>query len=164
MLTNSKFWWFNTHFDDKGPIAREESAKLIIKNSQHLLKSDSDTVILTGDLNCEEKDEPYQLFTGRRYHEKSSKIDVAHGLFCDSRYEICRPHAPNTTSFGHSATFTGFNSSVKPVRIDYILISDNALVKTKSIKVLNHGVMSNRYDDGLYISDHRPIIADVLFQ
>ncbi|RHZ79306.1 hypothetical protein Glove_149g44 [Diversispora epigaea] len=157
LLTNLKFWWFNTHFDNEGRIAREESARLIIKNSHHLLKSDSEILILTGDLNCEEKEEPYQLLTGKKYIEKSLKTDE---LFCDSRYEITRPHA---TSFGYSNTFTGFSPNVKPNRIDFILINDNVLLKNKSVKVLNHGVMPNRYDDELFISDHRPVIADLLF-
>ncbi|CAG8512612.1 11129_t:CDS:2 [Diversispora eburnea] len=158
LLTNSIFWWFNTHFDNEGRIAREESAKLIMKNSHDLLESDSETLILTGDFNCEEKDKPYQLLTGEKYIDKSLKKEE---LFSDSRYEIMRPHA---ISFGHSNTFTGFSPDVKPIRIDFILINDNALLKKKFVKVLNHGVMPNLYDDGLYISDHRPVIADLLFQ
>ncbi|CAG8508461.1 3921_t:CDS:2 [Acaulospora colombiana] len=150
-FTNSTFFFLNTHLDDRGHIAREESAKLILEKYRELLKISSDAVVLTGDFNCKESDEPYRIITGKR--ETGLKFPILR----DTRYEISRP---KTTSFGDSYTFTGFSPDVEPVRIDFIFASDNAL-SNGSVKVLNHGVMSNRYDDGMYISDHRPVIADL---
>ncbi|CAG8757931.1 1354_t:CDS:1, partial [Cetraspora pellucida] len=161
LITGQKFWFINTHFDDKGSRSREESAKLLLKNSQDLLKS-PDIVFLTGDFNCQEEDEPYQLLTGKKYVNNNDKSQSDHTLipFGDTRYEISNRSIE--TSYGFSNTFTGFSSSVKPIRIDFIMVNHNSL-EEQNIKILNHGTVPNLYDDDLYISDHRPVIADFIF-
>ncbi|CAG8450916.1 6186_t:CDS:2 [Dentiscutata heterogama] len=139
-----------------------QSAKLILRNSQDLLMS-PDIVFLTGDFNCEEYDEPYKLLTGKKYANNNDKsqsdnTNLASMPFGDTRYEISNKSIE--TSYGFSNTFTGFSSSIKPVRIDFIMVNNNSL-EAQNVKVLNHGTMPNLYDDNMYISDHRPVVADL---
>ncbi|CAG8452631.1 8543_t:CDS:2 [Dentiscutata erythropus] len=164
LSTGKKFWFINTHLDNAGPLAREESAKLILRNSQDLFKS-PDMVFLTGDFNCEENDEPYKLLTGKKYANNNDKsqsdnTNLVLMPFGDTRYEISNKSIE--TSYGFSNTFTGFSSSVKPVRIDFIMLNYNSL-EAQNVKVLNHGTMPNLYDDNMHISDHRPVVADLIF-
>lgn len=51
-----KFYYFNTHFDHKGRVARVESAKLIVKKIREIAGKKA-TVVLTGDLNVEPESE-----------------------------------------------------------------------------------------------------------
>ncbi|CAH1762954.1 9915_t:CDS:2 [Entrophospora sp. SA101] len=88
-----------------------------------------------------------------------TKNDLKMEAFVDTRYKIS---GEGKESYGHSNTFTGFNADVEHVRIDFILVHQQSLTGD-NIKIINHGVMENQYDDGLYISDHRPVIADILF-
>jgi endonuclease/exonuclease/phosphatase family metal-dependent hydrolase len=44
-------WYFNTHFDHVGQVAREEAGKLIMKKMQELVP-EGDVVFLTGDFNA----------------------------------------------------------------------------------------------------------------
>nr|CAG8530868.1 11284_t:CDS:2 [Entrophospora candida] len=154
LQTNSTFYHINTHFDHLGIQARSESAKFIVNYTNNLLKSTTTTktsiVFFTGDLNCNESDEPYKIITGDK-----TKMEA----FVDTRYKIS---GEGKESYGHSNTFTGFNADVEHVRIDFILVHQQSLTGD-NIKIINHGVMENQYDDGLYISDHRPVIADILF-
>ncbi|KAF0522021.1 Endonuclease/exonuclease/phosphatase [Gigaspora margarita] len=159
LITGKKFWFINTHFDHGGSLAREESAKLILRQSQDLFKS-PDPVFLTGDFNCQENEEPYKLLTGKKYANNNDNTNLASLSFADTRYEISNKSIE--TSYGFSNTFTGFSSSVEPIRIDFILVNNNNL-ETQIVKVLNHGTIPNLYDDNLYISDHRPVIADLIF-
>lgn len=49
----SDFYVLNTHFDDRGEVARRESAKLILKKVEELIagQGQEKLVILVGDLN-----------------------------------------------------------------------------------------------------------------
>ncbi|MBC8215297.1 MAG: endonuclease/exonuclease/phosphatase family protein [Candidatus Marinimicrobia bacterium] len=133
--TGKTFWVFNTHFDHKGKLARENSAKLILKkineiNHQHF------PAFLMGDFNL-----------------KPEEIPIQHILneFYDSRDLTQEP------PFGPVGTFNGFDIN-RPIinRIDYIFVSD------KSIQVKKYGVLAN-VKDLKYPSDHFPVIiqADI---
>lgn len=69
---------FNTHFDHKGKIAREESAKLLVKRIEEIAGSDA-PVFITGDFNVlidnsilEPIIETY--FSARRFAERSDTV------------------------------------------------------------------------------------------
>jgi endonuclease/exonuclease/phosphatase family metal-dependent hydrolase len=160
-LTNSTFVWINTHFDHAGAKARLESSKLLLNHVQKLKSSSSSNVkvFLSGDFNCEESDEPYKLLTGGKYQKVSSKDQEFTISFSDTRYE----NGLKGGSFGFSNTFTGFSQDITEEKIDFVLVDENS-ISSKVVKVISHGVVPNLYDDKLYISDHRPVISDLLIQ
>lgn len=60
-LTKKKFWFFNTHMDHKGKVARVEGAKLVIAKIKELCGKDA-RVILTGDFNVAQNSPAYNTF------------------------------------------------------------------------------------------------------
>lgn len=88
--------------------------------------------------------------------------------FLDTQYELITrvdsKGASGTLSgpYGYRDTFTSFGSGDEfkraPIRIDFIMALQNNITK---VKVLHVAVLSNQFDDGLIISDHRPVIAKV---
>ena len=48
---NRDVWFFNTHFDHVGKVAREEAGKLIVERMKALVP-ESDVIFLTGDFNA----------------------------------------------------------------------------------------------------------------
>ncbi|KAG9303658.1 hypothetical protein G9A89_018555 [Geosiphon pyriformis] len=190
LVSNVTFYHINTHFDDRGKLARVESAKLLLRKARDLSISDSHLtsfttfpIILTGDYNDEEDSDAYKILTGKQRISKKNSSPSDEGFlphFADTRYKICC--RPGATSFGESYTFTGFSPTTQPKRIDYILINEDVLMPISShekesnkpnnksdknstvAKVLFHGIASNRYDDNIYISDHRPVFSDLSFK
>uniref|UniRef100_U9TLB1 Endonuclease/exonuclease/phosphatase domain-containing protein n=1 Tax=Rhizophagus irregularis (strain DAOM 181602 / DAOM 197198 / MUCL 43194) TaxID=747089 RepID=U9TLB1_RHIID len=139
LLTNSTFIWINTHLDHHGEKSRLESSKLLLNRARQLKSSSSSDVklFLSADFNCKENEEPYKLITGGKYQDINSK-DQKDLVFADTRYEI-----------------SGLKGGS---------FADNSSISTQVVKVINHGVVSNLYDDDMYISDHRPVISDLLIQ
>ncbi|KAI8581576.1 hypothetical protein K450DRAFT_270097 [Umbelopsis ramanniana AG] len=83
-----------------------------------------------------------------------------HG-FKDARYELqtrLEGFPGFSGPYGHQNTFTSFGAPGEdpPSVIDYILLGNE-------VKVTKFAVLENRYDDKLYISDHRPVMATVSF-
>ncbi|CAG8607807.1 2112_t:CDS:2 [Funneliformis caledonium] len=164
LLTNSSFVWINTHFDHLGIKARLESSKLLLNHARKLASSSSPTVkvFLSGDFNCEESSEAYKLLTGVNHQDiikSNDQKSITTMIFADTRYEI---NGLKGGSFGFSNTFTGFSEGTKQERIDFILV-DNISISTRAVEVISHGVVSNLYDE-MYISDHRPVISDLLIR
>lgn len=81
--------------------------------------------------------------------------------FRDTRYELesqLDGFQGLSGPYGHQITFTGFGVKGEdpPSRIDYILFAN-------AIKATRFAVLENRYDDNMYISDHRPVMVTVSF-
>lgn len=127
--TGKKFYFFNTHFDSKGEIARLESAKLL---NTRISELESDIpVFITGDFNLPPDSPAYTELT-------------SHGLYDSKKVSKTKP-------YGAEGTFNGFKFNVTPVhRIDYIFVN-------KSVNVLKHGTLTDNFDQR-YPSDHLPII------
>lgn len=87
--------------------------------------------VIMGDFNAEEGSQTY--------------IDVTKN-FADARYE--------TENTSDSHTYQGWGDEEKFKRIDYFMISKNGL------KVNSYNVLSGLHD-GVYSSDHCPIVLDV---
>lgn len=133
------FYLFNTHLDNEGEIARQESAKLIKKKMQQICGNVP--VILTGDFNSSPDSKPYQLIIS------DSKSDSARKLFDTRSISINSPHGPK-------GTFTGFDIFAKPkFPIDFVFVSNG-------ISVLFHGTLSDTFD-GYLPSDHYPVLAEI---
>lgn len=128
------FYFFNTHFDHRGKVARVEAAKLILKfmkeiNSEHL------PVVLTGDFNSVKENEPIQILLTELKDTRS---------ICASA-----PYGPEGSSGGFE---------VKPHTriIDYIFANDRVVV-------LRHGILTDS-NGLYYHSDHLPVLAEIAFQ
>lgn len=122
----------NTHLDNQGFVARREAARMLIK----FMDKTTAPGILTGDLNSDDQGEAYKLLNGR------VGSDVRHLVEKEARY-------------GDETTFTGFQSRDKDKeRIDYIFIGGKWTARM-------YAVLPNRFEDGVYLSDHRAVVADL---
>ncbi|GIC85803.1 endonuclease/exonuclease/phosphatase family protein [Aspergillus udagawae] len=138
----------NTHLDDQGSRSRFEAAKIILQKIDDYRSGDfRDSiagVCLTGDFNSQETQEAYNVLTG----SESSLVDTA---------KVVEP----SQHYGDYFTWTGFGyEGEDPTRIDYILMGPGKN-KHGSWKVNGYAVLANRFDSGVYLSDHRAVVADV---
>ena len=141
-MTGKVFYHFNTHFDHMGEIARQESAKLLLKYIKNV--AGNSAVIVSGDFNSPPDSPTYQILT------QNSKSESEIRLF-DTKLVSLNPH------HGPDGTFTGFKLSAlteKSEPIDYILV-------TRNIKVINHGTLSDTFN-GFFPSDHMPVLAEIV--
>jgi endonuclease/exonuclease/phosphatase family metal-dependent hydrolase len=104
-------------------------------------KSQADATILTGDFNSSPSQEAYQIVTG----PDSNMVDVCDLIPVEKRY-------------GNELTFTGFSDDAERSRIDFIFARKHDLGERMIFD--NYAVLSNRFDDGVYSSDHRACVAD----
>lgn len=141
--TGEIFYHFNTHFDHVGESARRESAKLLLRKIEEMVKTKP--VIVTGDFNATENSPAYEILTKGMIGEAAS--NQPHSL-ADARYVSMRAH------HGPDWTFHGFETVVDRPRIDYIFVS-------KNVQVERHGVLSDRWN-GRYPSDHLPVLAELV--
>lgn len=123
----------NTHLDDQGRVARIKGSELIVDIISAL--EDNDILILGGDLNSEPDQEAYPILS-------KDLVDV-------------KTVVKGNKWYGNDKTFTGFSDDTQNKRIDYIFT-------TKKIRVEGYAVLSNRFDDGIWSSDHRPVVADLV--
>jgi endonuclease/exonuclease/phosphatase family metal-dependent hydrolase len=133
----------NTHFDHQGVRARAMSAKLILKlvEEHQAVQASSAAmpVLLAGDFNSTPDDAAYQIMTD----PASVMVDV-------------RDSIPKGKRYGHQMTFTSFGE-LPPSIIDFIFSNKNDVCLARS-----YGVLENRFDDGIYVSDHRAVVGDFL--
>jgi endonuclease/exonuclease/phosphatase family metal-dependent hydrolase len=133
----------NTHLDDQGEKSRQESAKLILdtitKTASAGNGSDSLPVFLAGDLNSDRSGSAYKLLTAA-----SSSLEDTNGLAA--------------VKYGDKSTFTGFEGKSR-TEIDHVFVGPKA---AKPWGVKAYAVLANRFEDGVYNSDHRAVVADVV--
>lgn len=148
----------STHFDHRGLKAREESAKLILRLTDAWVGSsgmdddggseaDSEPrrigkppVFLGGDFNSSPTDKAYLTMTaaGTGMTDLSTLI-------------------PKEQRYGNELTYSSFGENGEtPKRIDFLFVKD-----TSGIKFLTFGVLANRFDDDIFLSDHRATVADM---
>lgn len=111
------FYFFNTHMDHVGVIARREAAKLIVSKIREIAQGAP--VILTGDFNVDQNDEIYVIFTES-------------GLLKDS-------YLATRQRFAENGTFNSFNPDLyTESRIDHIFVSPET-------DVYSYGVLTDGY-------------------
>lgn len=139
--TSRKIIVMSTHFDNQGSTSREESAKLILRTIEELSKAlNPSTILLAGDFNSPPEDGAYQIMTSK----DSTMEDIAMRIPLEKRY-------------GNEMTWTSFGYvDNTPDRIDFIFSRKGDAVRYKTF-----GVLANRFDDGVYLSDHRACVTDV---
>jgi len=136
--TGATFFFYNTHFDHVGEIARNESARLLLKDA--LARAGAAPVVAVGDLNCDEGALAYRLLAGG--------ADDAPFRLRDAKAQSATPH------HGPSGTFHAFTGRLRQ-RIDYIFVNEG-------VRVLRHATLADYWDGGHYPSDHMPVVADVI--
>lgn len=134
--TKKQFFFFNTHFDHRGQVARRESARLLLQQVAAI--AGRSQAIITGDFNATPDDEPIQIIT-----------DAANPLrLTDTKAVSQQPH------YGPAGTFNGFGPrETGDQPIDYIFIRNN-------IRVRQHATLSQTWQ-GRFSSDHFPVLAVV---
>lgn len=136
--TGRMFYVFNTHFDHRGEQARVESASLILKKIREI--AGEGPVVLTGDFNVTEEDQPYGILT-------SSTGDSTDAELTDAFYHAEHGH------HGPATTWNGFEEIVPNRRIDFIFTNPG-------FDVIQHAILAGR-QDGHFPSDHLPVVADI---
>lgn len=135
LQSRKKFYYFNTHFDHQGKIARLESAKLIIKKVKEIA---GDTpAIFTGDLNGGQRSECYLILANS-------------GLLTDTYTQVKYPYVNNSS----------FNDWGKEVKGNEII--DHVFV-TKGFSTQRWGILTDTYH-GKYISDHFPVLVELSYK
>ena len=137
-VTKKTFYHFNTHFDHRGEKARVESASLILKKIGEI--AGAGPFVLSGDLNVEESSQAY----------KTLKTGNSTTRLADAKYTSAHGH------FGGDSTFNEFKELQPGRKIDYIFVREG-------MRVLEHGVLSDRWN-GLWASDHLPVIAEIIIR
>lgn len=130
------FFFFNTHFAHDSESARLMSSRVLLKNAGTI--SEDFPFIVSGDFNMPPTSTGYSILTGP---------DESVPLLKDS-YVITekRPSGP-------ISTFNGFSDKTKGERIDFIFVRNG-------MRVLDYRTVVKK-EQGVYISDHWPVVATV---
>jgi endonuclease/exonuclease/phosphatase family metal-dependent hydrolase len=132
--SNHVFYFFNTHFDHIGQMAREQSARLL-KDSIETI-AENDPTVVTGDFNCISEEKAYLILTSG-----SSALKDTHKI-------------SRTGHYGGTQTYNGFSEKPQAGRIiDFIFVRSTGPVDKQ-------GIIADRWD-GRYVSDHYPVFAEV---
>lgn len=134
-VSGKEFFFFNSHYDHQGKVARRESSKLLLKRMKEIVGNA--TFFCTGDFNATPEDEPIQII----YND---------GLLKDSKLISKQP------PYGPEGTFSAYKlDAAMKNRIDYIFVSANVTVN-------KYGVLTDmKY--GRFYSDHFPVIINATF-
>lgn len=130
--TGNVFYHMNTHLDYICEEARIKGAKLICKKVKEF--QPNILTFLTGDFNTDVKTTPFNIL-------------VKEGHFIDT-WDLAREHINKTNGTKNDFIFKDGGDQ----RIDWILVKETVLVN--SIKVITD------CPEGLFPSDHFPVIAD----
>ncbi|KIW29656.1 uncharacterized protein PV07_05454 [Cladophialophora immunda] len=167
----------NTHLDNEGQISRRESAKLIRRVASRLRSQYSPTfTFLTGDLNSHPDGDAYQILNA----PGSGFVDTRRLVGSDNNKD------GKMYAYGNELTFTGFPPNPAAEgreRIDFVHLGipveasqdegeDAGEQAARSGQgqsydqvgemVQGYGVLPNRFDDKVWMSDHRGVVVDLL--
>ncbi|KAL5120958.1 hypothetical protein ACEQ8H_001146 [Pleosporales sp. CAS-2024a] len=131
-----------THLDNAGAVSRRESAKIIQKLIATETKANGTSVpfFLGGDLNSETWGDAYQILNGQDSSLRDAK-EVAEW------------------KYGDGYTFTGFDEERE--LLDHIFVGPRG---GSQWEVQGYSVLPNRFDDGVYSSDHRAVVVDTVLK
>lgn len=126
--TRREFYFFNTHFDHRGTVAREKSAELILEQIAKI--ADRKPFVLTGDFNMDPAAAPIRK--------------LASALRDARAVSEMRPYGP-------PGTWSSFDTqrSIDTI-IDYIFVSPD-------VRVRRYGILPDSWGQR-YPSDHLPVV------
>lgn len=141
--------FMNTHLDDQGEVSRRQSAKVILRECRaRRQRWDVDAVVLGGDLNSEVDGDAYPIIAN---FEENGVVDV-------------RMLAGGEQVYGEENTFTGFDGrgdGDRLKRIDFLFLGTKE-ENDFDPNMPGYAVLPNRFEDGVYLSDHRAVVADLM--
>lgn len=172
-FTKRRLAVFNTHLDNTGTEARENSIAIMIDviervRAQWRVKTDGERLdttsegleyFLAGDFNSFPSQEAYKAMVA------SQKIIDVHEA------------VPTAERYGSEVTFTGFRPDTDKDkdeigRIDFIWLGPKSRVREAQLAdsstasrgwhVQGYSVLPNVFDDGIFSSDHRCVVADAV--
>lgn len=136
-VTRKSFYFFNTHFDHVGTMARAQSAKLIVAKINEI--AGRSTVFCVGDFNASPAE--------------TNILTTISTALSDSRL------LSKATPTGTLGTFNGWEINApdfgEKVRIDYIF--------SRKIKVLSYAVLNDKFVPETFPSDHFPVVINCTF-
>jgi endonuclease/exonuclease/phosphatase family metal-dependent hydrolase len=151
-----------THLDNDGTKSRKNSVVIILETLKRVqkewAKEDTLPVFLAGDFNS--------------FPEQEAYLGMAKSGYV---YDL-RDSVPESRRYGEDITFTGFQKekwSDEQGRIDFIWLGPKDAVCKPNYEaggkvegdcqwiVDGYTVLSNVFDDGVYLSDHRCVVGDV---
>jgi len=138
LILAKDFYIFNTHLDHASQAARDNGSRLIMTRINETCNGFP--VILTGDFNDRPGTKPY------------NNVIYNNGIeMFDAKTTAEHPH------FGSTYTFVGWDFIGIPGKIiDYIFVN-------QKVSVSYHSYLSNNWD-GIYPSDHIPVLIDAKIQ
>lgn len=136
-----------THLTYQGDTAKQNSANILVKLARDFNKNS--TVFLAGDFNSRPNSDVYRTLTG---------------FFTDIREKV-----PEVERYGNAeVTYSSFGEpDEEPGRIDYLFQVQKKGVEggnrdaREGVRNLTYAILSNRFDDGVFLSDHRAVVADL---
>ncbi|KAL1747421.1 Endonuclease/exonuclease/phosphatase [Schizophyllum fasciatum] len=157
----------NTHMDDQSDDQRRLAASLILYRARYEAVKTGGPVLVTGDFNSPPTggdSGAYSISVGalrptainQTFAEKYSVND---GQLPDFKLLDLRGETARRSVSSNFATFTGFtppNNASEWGRIDFVFSGSNGHVTSNA-----YHVDTALTDDGLYMSDHRPVFVDV---
>lgn len=132
--SKKKFYFFNAHFDHQGKIAREESAKLILKKIKEI--AGNEKALFTGDLNGDHNSTWYKRLAVSDYLVDTYTLAIKPYIF--------------------NASFNSFGKALdKDGIIDHVFT-------TGKVNVKRWGILTDTYR-GKFPSDHFPVLTEIIF-
>lgn len=134
--SKQQFYAFNTHFDHRGRIARQESVALLLNKVQQL--AGDLPVVITGDFNA----------------EPASSV-VKELIAADNAQAVRDSRTESPVVAGPAWSFHDFGRSPMKGRdiIDYVFVKNGVTVN-------RYGIL-NAQVDSVFVSDHNPVFVNV---
>lgn len=177
----------NTHLEVKKESARIKSAQMLKQSGAYEYSKHGGPVFVTGDFNSAADGEGsggYKVATssssevnnGKSYNKELKNIKISNAftkkynssLFNSFSFSDLYKSVNETQRLGHFATSTGFrkvNDDKEFERIDFLLAGDiNSKRYKNGWKAIRYFCPGNFPDTRYHLSDHRPVIVDVVVE
>lgn len=156
------FYYFNTHLDHVGMIARQESVKLICEQIRKLVRDTNSVFILGGDMNSSSADPIFDPLIGewkkvlnpdltRNAETAMAKVgesQVPNHFPVAKSKSLMKPCRESAWETDNQITYNAYGKG-KPAQIDHYFSSQNTDNLIYQTVRMNYGVP--------YISDHYPV-------
>ncbi|KAF8698917.1 hypothetical protein AX14_001053 [Amanita brunnescens Koide BX004] len=169
IASGNVFTVLNTHLDHQSDEQRRFAASMLLTRARYEAATTASPVFVTGDFNSPPRGKSsgaYKIATGSLppvpiNQAFANKYAVQDGQLPNFRMLDIQATTPRQNVSANYATFTGFTAPTDTSqweRIDFILGGSNMGWYTS-----RYFVGTSLSDDGMLLSDHRPVFADISF-